>query len=139
MRRWSQKRSLRLVSEISVTPLLDLVLVLLLVFMVAVPLMKKEEGLTLPATIASSGMEGPKEQVALTMASDESLALDDKALAAAELPAQLKSLVAARPDIGVIVRIDRHLPVQRLVEIMDLLRVVGVKHTAVAASPMKKN
>jgi biopolymer transport protein ExbD len=131
MKRASQRHQLRLISEISVTPLLNLVLVLLLVFLLAVPLLKKEAALTLP--------DAPPVTATLAMAPDQSIKLNDAAVPHEALLAELKKLIASQPDTGVIVQLDGRLPVQNLVEVMAVLKAAGVRRTAVAAAEPKKS
>lgn len=121
--------SLRLVTEISVTPMLDLVFVLLFVFMVAAPLIKPETALNLPA--AKSARPAPSRQTELTVHPDGHISLGGAALRREDLADALRKLAAGTPDVGILVRIDRNLSVQRLVEIMDLMHETGIIHTAV--------
>ena len=121
--------SLRLVTEISVTPMLDLVFVLLFVFMVAAPLIKPEAALDLPA--AKSSRPTPSRQTELTVLGDGSVSLGGSPVIRERLADALRKLVEENPDVGILVRIDRNLAVQRLVELMDLMHETGIIHTAV--------
>ncbi|MCB1210098.1 MAG: biopolymer transporter ExbD [Verrucomicrobiales bacterium] len=120
---------MRLVTEISVTPMLDLVFVLLFVFMVAAPLIKPETALDLPA--AKSARPTPSRQTELTVRPDGQVSLGGSNLRREDLAGALGKLVADSPDVGILVRIGRNLSVQRLVEIMDLMHETGIIHTAV--------
>jgi biopolymer transport protein TolR len=133
MRRSLQKHQLRLISEISVTPLLDVVLVLLLVFMVAAPLLKQGGKIDLPTAAVRS--ETPKHVVTLTLDQTAAMTLDGRAVDSASLAANLQELVATDPGIGVLVQTDRNLPVQSLVDVMEALRGSGVTRTSVATRP----
>jgi biopolymer transport protein TolR len=133
MRRSLQKHQLRLIAEISVTPLLDVVLVLLLVFMVAAPLLKQGGKIDLP--MSSNRSEPPKSVAKLTVDQNQVLSLNGQTLDYGSLPAALQELVAGDPGVGVLVQTDRNLSVQSLVDIMDTLRSSGVKRTSVATQP----
>ena len=113
------------------TPLLSLVVVLLLVFLLAVPLVKKEAAVTLP--------DSPPETAMLVMAPDQSIKLNNAKVPHESLLAELKKLITERPQIGVIVQVDGRLPVQNLVEIMSVLKAAGIKRTAVAAAEPQKS
>lgn len=131
MQRLSHKYQLRLINEISITPLLDVVLVLLFVFMLTAPLWNGDGELKLPSA-GSAKTEMPSEVVPLTIDSTQTLRLADKVVAQADLVKELKALVHDKPAAAVLVRIHRELPVQFLVEIMDALRQAEVRKTAVA-------
>ena len=134
MKRWSQHRhELRLIHEISITPLLDVVLVLLFVFMLAAPLLQNSGTLRLPSAQAG-GEPAPKDVVSLAVDASQTLHLSGKALPRSELRGELVRLQQERPGLGVLVQMHRDLPVQVLVDLMDTLREAGVQRTAVATS-----
>ena len=135
MKRHSNRHQLRLITEISITPLMDLVLVLLFVFLLAAPLLKADKAmLTSAAPVpppATSTTSAPTEMLTLLVNSDQSVTLNGAMLARADLPVSLKQLVQRKPGIGIEVRMHRDLPVQHLVETMQLLEAAGVQKTAV--------
>ena len=130
MKRLSNSRQLRLITEISITPLMNLVLIVLFVFVIAVPLLKRDKAMALPAATVKT--DAPKSSVRLFVHKDLSVTLDGAMLARADLPSALKQFVAQRPGAGIEVRMHRDLSVQKLVEVMDVLRDAGVSQTAVA-------
>lgn len=131
MKRISHGPQLRLITEISVTPLLNLVLVVLFVFLMAAPMLKKG---SVPATPAK-----PPVSAVLAVAHDQTITLDDAVVAQSALLETLKQRVAKEPKMGVVVRMDRKLPVQNLLEIMAVLKAAGVHLTAVAPAPEGKS
>lgn len=131
MKRRQHRRPLRLITEISVMPLLLLVLVLLLIALITIPLLK----VGIPPLPASAGIGPPKEIVTLAVDAQQALKLDDAAVAKSDLPAALKKLRQTRPEAGVLVQMHRDLPVQSLVDLMDHLAKAGVARTSVVASP----
>jgi biopolymer transport protein TolR len=132
MRRQSNRHQLRLITEISITPLLDLVLVLLFVFMLAAPLMKDGGSILLPTSSAAPVPSGPREVVVLALDHAQSLTLDGRSIAMKDLAHELQRLAKASPQVGVQVNISRDLPVQDLVVIMDALRSTGISKTSIA-------
>jgi biopolymer transport protein TolR len=128
MKRVSNQRQLRLVTEMNITPFLDLVLVLLFVFLLTAPLLKTDPQ---PAAAATPAFTAPDQQATLVVNRDQSITLNGAMLARANLPASLKQLAASRPGIGIEVRIHRDLPVQQLLETMKVLEKAGVQKTAV--------
>jgi biopolymer transport protein TolR len=134
MKRHSNRHQLRLITEISLTPLMDLVLVLLFVFLLAAPLLKADKGLlTTPAPTPppAVGVSAPAEMMTLLVNNDQSVTLNGAMMARADLPVSLKQLVQRKPGIGIEVRMHRDLPVQQLVETMQLLEAAGIQKTAV--------
>lgn len=135
MKRHSNRHQLRLITEISLTPLMDLVLVLLFVFLLAAPLLKADKTmLTAPAPTpppAPASAPAPTETITLRVNSDQSVTLNGAMLARADLPVSLKQLAQRKPGIGIEVRMHRDLPVQQLVETMQLLEAAGIQKTAV--------
>ena len=133
MKRASNQRQLRLVTEISITPFMDLLLVLLFTVLVAVPLLKADKFLLPAATSPAPVNPAPATAVVLQVNADQSVTLDDARLARVNLPGALKQLAQQRPGVGVEVRIHRDLPVQNLVETMALLEEAGIQKTAVTS------
>ncbi len=135
MKRHSNRHQLRLITEISLTPLMDLVLVLLFVFLLAAPLLKADKAMltatapTPPPTPTSA--PAPTETITLRVNSDQSVTLNGAMLARTDLPVSLKQLAQRKPGIGIEVRMHRDLPVQQLVETMQLLEAAGIQKTAV--------
>lgn len=132
MRRFSNQRQLQIVSEISVIPLMDLVLVLLLALLLAMPLLKGDKSL-LPAvkSAPAPNVPPPVDVVTLTMNRDLSVTLNGAMLARTDLPTSLKQLMQRQPDTGVEVRMHRDLPVSELMGTMKMLEDAGVRKTAV--------
>jgi biopolymer transport protein TolR len=133
MKRHSNRHQLRLITEISITPLLDLVLVLLFVFLLAAPLLKADKSPQPPSArpLAAMNLPAPAETMTLAMHRDQSVTLNGAMLARADLPVSLKQLAERRPGLGIEVRIHRDLPVQQLVETMQMLETAGIRKTAV--------
>lgn len=103
----------RLRSDINVTPLVDIVLVLLIVFITLVPALPTALATVLPGP--EPGREGPALHLAL--GADGGLELDGRATSLAELPALLRA--SSGP---VHLRVDPSLPFHRATEVLDLVR-----------------
>lgn len=135
MKRHSNRHQLRLITEISITPMLDLVLVLLFVFLLAAPLLKADK--VMPKTTAAPApapvatvVTPPAEKMTLAVNRDLSVTLNGAMLARTDLPVSLKHLSITHPGLGIEVRIHRDLPVQHLVETMQMLDKAGIRKTA---------
>ena len=137
MKRWTHRHQPRLITEISVTPLLDLVFVLLLVFMITAPLMNQDANLALPLSETAQAESLPENISKLSLDREENLFLDGERVDLGDLAAAIRKKTIGTPDLAVMVEIHRELPVQRLVELMDKLTEAGVKRTSVVASDGK--
>jgi len=120
--------------DINVTPFIDVMLVLLIIFMVAAPLSTVDVPVNLPA--ASAVAEAPPEDpVILTMQGDLSLSLGNAPVTAAALPAALQAATAGRAEPPRIhLRADKAVPYGALMEVMDLLRQAGFTQVALVAA-----
>ncbi len=105
----------RLRSEINVTPLVDIVLVLLIVFIVLVPVLPRALAATLP--VAGAGKAGPPLRLALL--ADGGLLLDGRAIPLAELPVHVRGTTGP-----VLLKVDPSLPFHRATEVMDAVKGV---------------
>jgi biopolymer transport protein ExbD len=112
-------------SEINVTPLVDIVLVLLIIFMVVTPLLKQEVPIELPLADNSHGVTDAS-QLTLTISADGLLLLNGENLLAETLVTQLQAIYANRADKTIFLEADRSLPYGRVVDVMDDCRAAGV-------------
>jgi biopolymer transport protein ExbD len=112
------------VHEINVTPFIDVMLVLLIIFMVAAPLATVDIAVDLPASTASS-QPRPDQPLFLTVKPDLSLAIGDEAVPRAELGAALDRAADGDRTRRVFLRADRVVPYGDLMEVMNLLRGAG--------------
>lgn len=136
MKRYSGRHQPRLITEISVTPLLDLVFVLLFVFMLAAPLMKSGSVLALGAAPATAEPQ-PDDVAVLTVDAQRFMTLDLNPVPDGGLAVALRSLREKRPGAAVLVEMHSDLSVQLLVSIMEQLRAAGIEKTSVTSRRMK--
>ncbi|MDB6138635.1 MAG: biopolymer transporter ExbD [Verrucomicrobiaceae bacterium] len=130
MHRWTQRPQLRLITELSITPFLTVVLMLLLVFMLAGPLLHESATDARPGT-SDHKNEPPATTALLVLDKSGTISLDGEKVPLANLKDHLASRVKDQPGLGVQVQLDRDLPVQVLVELMDVLKQAGVQKTAI--------
>jgi biopolymer transport protein ExbD len=117
-------------AEINVTPLVDVVLVLLIVFMVMTPLLKQEVPIDLPVADTSEGAD-PSTQVTVTLAADGRRLVNGVELPPDELVSRLAAMYAERPDKTIFLEADRGLPHGQVVDLMDDCRAAGVARIGV--------
>jgi biopolymer transport protein ExbD len=135
MRRYSQKHGFQTLSEINVTPLLDLAFVLLIIFIITTPLMENSTTLVLPSSKAASGAVNPSMVQNVSLDKDGQVALNSQPVTLDQLASLLSEKYSSQPGIGVVVRSHRELPVQKLVDVLDAIRRAGVTKVGVVTSP----
>lgn len=133
MRRYSQRNNLSTISEINITPLLDLAFVLLIIFIITTPLLENSTRLSLPASASSNAAVDPGKVQTVSLDRNESIFFNDEPVDAETLIARLTNAKAANPDVAVIIRPDRELPVQKLIGLMDLLQKAQITKIGIAA------
>ncbi|WP_271409811.1 TonB system transport protein ExbD [Pseudomonas sp. Q1-7] len=110
--------------EINVTPFIDVMLVLLIIFMVAAPLATVDIKVDLPASTAKPAPR-PDKPIYLSIKEDKSLYLDNEQVTEEQLPGVLDKLTNADKDKTIFVRGDKVVEYGRLMEVMDALRGAG--------------
>lgn len=108
-------------AEINVTPLVDVMLVLLIIFMITAPLMMAQLPIDLPKTSAAE-LGKPKQPLIVSLDTKGQYYIDGKPTASVDLPTQLKTLANTDPDQTVYVRADKAIPYG---QVMALLGEVG--------------
>ena len=131
--RLSQKDVGTSLSEINVTPLVDVMLVLLIIFMVTAPMLKTGIGVNLPQAETQSI---PAEDVlTLTITSDLFIHMEDSAISLFLLEETLKNYFFDRDKKIVFLRGDKDLPYGYVMEIMDIIKKAGVEMIGLISEP----
>ena len=118
-----------LMSDINVTPMVDVMLVLLIIFMVAAPLLTVGVEVDLPETRANP-IEGEDEPVAVTVDSQGRIFVQETPVELADLGARLRAVTEANPDLRVFVRGDQGIDYGRVMEIVGTIHAVGYSRVA---------
>jgi biopolymer transport protein ExbD len=116
--------SLTDIHEINVTPFIDVMLVLLIIFMVAAPLATVDIAVNLPTAAAEAQPRPPMPQF-LTVKADLTLALGDEAVERDALGGALDTATKGDRDARIFLRADKSVPSGSLMEVMNLLRGAG--------------
>jgi biopolymer transport protein ExbD len=131
MRRFSTRNPLHTLAELNVTPLLDLCFVLLIIFMITTPLMENGVDLVVPSSATAETQINPAETQIIQIDRNDSLKLNGEVTSRANLETQLTALKARDPQISVVVRPDRELAIQKFIDVMDILKRVGIGRVGV--------
>ena len=134
MRRFSQRNSLSTLSELNVTPLLDLAFVLLIIFMITTPLMDNSVDLVVPSSKAANNAVDPAAVQTIAIDRNAALKLNTEPVLAEELAAKLQALRQANPTAAVVIRSHKELPVQKLIDIMDVVKKAEITKIGVVTS-----
>ncbi|TYO90428.1 protein TolR [Oceanicella actignis] len=129
------RRRSRPMSEINVTPFVDVMLVLLIIFMVAAPLLTVGVPLELPRTAANPLPQPDERPLTIQLAADGRVFVQDEEVDPARLPALLAALARERRDEKVYLRADQGLPYGRVMEVMGALNAGGFRSIGLVADP----
>ena len=133
-RRGRGGRSRAPMAEINVTPFVDVMLVLLIIFMVAAPLLASGVPVELPESRAEA-LTQDSDQLTVTITGDGAIYLDDAAMAAGELPARLGEAIPAGGEAPLVtLRADRALDYGRVMAVMGELSRAGFTSISLVTS-----
>ena len=138
MRRYSQRQSLSTLSEINITPLLDLAFVLLIIFMITTPLLENSMNLVIPSSGATNPPINSSQVLTLSIDRSETIRFNNQVVDLETLTTQLIQLKQANPDVAIVIRPDRELPVQKLIALMDTLRRAQITKVGIATKAESK-
>lgn len=132
-----QRRTYRPLSEINVTPFVDVMLVLLIVFMVTAPLLTVGVPVELPKTKAKAIAEA-EEPLVISVDSQGRVFIQDTAVTMENLVPRLKAITANKPDTRIYLRGDRAIDYGRVMEVMGRVNVAGFTRVALVAELPKR-
>ena len=131
-RRGGRRSYARPVSDINVTPFVDVMLVLLVVFMVTAPLLTVAVPVDLPKTVAQS-INQDKEPLVVSVNASGEVFLQEKALKLDELVQKLKAISNANANARIFVRGDKGVVYGRIMEVMGTISAAGFNKVALVA------
>ncbi|GAB4386339.1 protein TolR [Albidovulum sp.] len=112
-------------SEINVTPFVDVMLVLLIIFMVAAPLLTVGVPLDLPQTAARAVESEPEEPLTVSVQADGTISIQNEPVAPETLIDKLRAIAAERGSDKIFVRADGKIPYEQVVQVMGALNAGG--------------
>ena len=123
----------RALAEINITPLVDVMLVLLIISMLAAPMLQKGIPLELPATETAQDIKDSRTVVSLDR--DGRLRVNDQPVHPDLLERRMKALASGNPGETVFLRADKLIPYGEVLHVMDLIRKAGVTRIALVTVP----
>jgi biopolymer transport protein TolR len=124
-------------SDINVTPLVDVMLVLLIIFMVTAPMMMQGVNVSLPKT-TSKPLPTEREHLIITVDRSQQIYINDYKVALEALQAKLKKIYEGRPDDKVYLRADKGVPYGVVVRVMSEVKNAGVEKLGMVTEPLKE-
>jgi biopolymer transport protein ExbD len=118
------RRGSTMLGEINVTPLVDVVLVLLLVFMVTAPMMSRGIDVSLP--VANQPQIPPEDRITVSVGADNRILVGDQPVNIVLLEDKIRALVGGRADAVVYLRADERLVYGNVIKVVDVIKRAGV-------------
>lgn len=121
-------------SEINVTPLVDVMLVLLVIFMVVTPMLRLELPIEVPSATTAREVASADQRLTISVGADGTIHLDGAPIQRENLGAALTAALAGRTDEAVFLEADKAAAYASVVEVMDVARAAGVNRLGVVTS-----
>ncbi len=134
-RRGRRRGRARAMSEINITPFVDVMLVLLIIFMVAAPLMTVGVPIQLPKTAATALPTEKEEPLTITLAPDGKVLIQKTEINPNDLIPKLQAVAAERTDKKVYLRADGSIPYARVAQVMGALNAGGFRDIGLVTDP----
>jgi biopolymer transport protein TolR len=125
-------------ADINVTPLVDVMLVLLIIFMIAAPMLHQGIEVALPRAEATNLPLRMEDPLVLSIDRNGAIFLRETPMAIEDLVGEVKRQTAARGDDTVFLKGDRDVPYGRIVEVLDVLHQGGIVHVGMVTDRPKK-
>ncbi len=127
MRRGRRRRATRAMSEINVTPFVDVMLCLLIIFMVATPLMSVGVPIDLPDTAAEALPSEAEEPLTVTLTAEGALFVQTTPIATDDLIPRLEAVADERDSARIVLRADGTIPYAQVMQVMGALNASGFR------------
>jgi len=137
VKRFSQRTAHSSLTEINITPLLDLAFVLLIIFMITTPLMEKSVDIALPTSESASHTIDPKDVHVIEIDKSGKTFFEKKRLNSRELEIKLRELKAKDKDAAVLLRGDKVVELQELTSVIDAVQKAGITKFGIITNPPK--
>jgi biopolymer transport protein ExbD len=120
-------------NEINITPLVDLTFVLLIIFILLTTAAVQGIKVDLPTASSAKTLDQQKSRV-IAVANDGTVSIDAVPVSMAELESELRASIASTPDLAVILRGDRAVQYDQIMQVLDLCSKVGVPSLGMAST-----
>jgi biopolymer transport protein TolR len=124
-----------MMAEINVTPFVDVMLVLLIIFMVTTPMMATGLEVELPRAEAPALSHDADTQMVLGITADGVYLIEDREFTLEELEAKLPAIVESKPDHDVFLRADGAVPYEKVAQLMAICTQAGIPRVGLVTQP----
>jgi len=135
MRRFSSREGLHSLTELNITPLLDLAFTLLIIFMITTPLIENSVDLIVPSSESASKSINPADVETVSIDKNGVIKLDEAVFTVDQLEAELRRLHETNPQTAVVIRPHRDLSIQVFISLMDLVKRAGITKVGIMTHP----
>ena len=125
-----------MLSEINVTPLVDVMLVLLIIFMVTAPMMREGIKVSLPRT-EGGNLSGEEERLIVTVTENKGIYLNEQKVDLLKLGRILTKIYENKSDKEVLLRADKAVPYGYVVKVMAKIKKAGIKRLGMVTEPLE--
>ena len=132
--RYDSRKQKKLMSEINVTPFVDVMLVLLIIFMITAPLMKTGIGIELPQ-VNTPNIPESDEPLIVTINKNNEIFLSEKNVPVKNLKSKLTAIKNANPKVKVFIKADKLVPYQKLMEVMKKIIDSNITNVSLITDP----
>jgi biopolymer transport protein TolR len=122
------------ISNINVTPLVDVMLVLLVIFMVTAPILQQGVSISLPK-VKAAALTGEEQQLVVALNQKGQLYLNDAPISLAELGPKLQAILQLRPDRQVYLRADQGVRYGEVMRVIAAVKGAGVERLGMVTEP----
>ena len=126
-----------LMSEINVTPLVDVMLVLLIIFMITAPMLTYGVKVNLPTT-TSKPIPTKQEPLLITLDQNKNVFIDHYKIPLKKLDEKLKPIIKANPKRNVLLQADQRVSYGYVMQVMAEIKSAGVERLGLVTKPLKK-
>jgi biopolymer transport protein TolR len=130
----TQKPGHTTLSEINVTPLVDVMLVLLIIFMITAPMLQQGVDVNLPREVAGN-IDPTQERVIITLGKNDRIYLNDRRIDMAELEQQLRQVAGLSKEV--FLRADKDIPYGLVVKLMAMAKKAGIERLGIVTNPVE--
>ena len=139
MRRFSQRNSLVTLSDINITPLLDLAFVLLIIFVITTPLLEQGLNLKLPTgDVADNKKVDPKDVRTVEVSTQRQYMMSGKWMSLADLTRILQFEHSRNPRLLVYIRADKQCPYEYVTDLLNVLESSRIDQVSLRTSPRSR-
>jgi len=126
-----------LMSEINVTPLVDVMLVLLIIFMITAPMLTYGVKVNLPTT-TSKPIPTKQEPLLITLDQNKNVFIDRYKIPLNKLDEKLKPIIKANPKRNVLLQADQRVSYGYVMQVMAKIKLAGIEQLGLVTKPLKK-